>query len=130
MNIGPMASGAIPPESLDRLHGLADWMDGHADSILGTVASPFSGMSFRATRSAGGERINVFLPAWPTSRDLLLPGLMTLPTQATMLGSPSREALPVRRVDAGVVVTLPSAPSNATCSVLRVEARHPLIVRA
>ena len=130
LNIGPMASGAIPPESLDRLHGLAGWMDDHADSIHGTLASPFIGTSFRATRSAAGERINVFLPAWPTSRDLLLPGLVTVPTNASMLGHAQRESLPVRRVDAGVVITLPSAPSNATCSVLRVEAQHPLIVRA
>jgi len=129
LNVGPMDSGAIPTESIDRLQGLAQWMDDHADSIHGTLASPFEGTSYRATRSKGGERINVFLSAWPSSRELLLPGLLTVPTHATMLGS-SGQTLPIRRVDAGVVVTLPSAPSNATCSVLRVEARQPLIVRA
>ncbi len=128
LNIGPMASGAIPPESVDRLHGLARWMDRHGDAIHGTLASPFEGTSFRATRSALGDRINVFLPAWPMSRELLLPGLETLPTRAAMLGDHEAPPLSARRVDAGVVVTLPDRPTDPDCSVLRLEARTPLRV--
>jgi len=129
LNIGPMASGAIPPESIDRLHGLARWMDRHGDAIHGTLASPFEEAGFRATRSPLGDRVNVFLPQWPHSRELLLPGLESLPARAAMLGDSSVASLPVRRVDRGVVVTLPDRPTDADCSVLRIESRGPLRVR-
>jgi len=81
LNVGPLATGEIPPESIDRLQGLARWMDRHGDAIHGTSASPFEGTSFRATRSPLGDRVNVFLPNWPSTRELLLPGLRTLPAR-------------------------------------------------
>ncbi len=129
LNIGPMASGAIPPESIDRLQGLARWMDVHGDAIHATSASPFASAPFKATQSPGGDRINVFLPSWPGTRDLLLPGLTTLPSRVTLMGRSSLDVLPARLVDTGVVVTLPTAPADAVCSVVRVEARERLRVR-
>jgi alpha-L-fucosidase len=130
LNIGPTATGEIPPESIDRLHGLARWMDRHGDAIHGTVASPFAGAPFRATRSPLGERVNVFLPTWPTARELLLPGMTVVPSRATMMGASMLDTLPVRRVDKGVVVTLPTQASDPVCSVLRLEAREALRVGA
>lgn len=129
LNIGPTASGAIPEPSRERLHGLAGWMDRHGDAIHGTQASPFEGAPFRATQSAAGDRINVFLPSWPMSRELLLPGLEVVPSTARMLGGVGAAPLPVRRVDTGVVVTLPAQPTDAACSVLTLEARERLRVR-
>ena len=123
LNVGPMATGAIPPESIDRLQGLARWMDRHGDAIHGTVASPFAGTEFRATNSPLGNRVNVFLPNWPSSRELLLPGMQTLPWRATMMGGSASALLPVRRVDSGVVVTLPAKASDPVCSVVRVESQ-------
>lgn len=128
LNVGPMASGAIPPESVDRLHGLARWMDKHGDAIHGTLASPFAAAPFRSTRSVLGDRINVFLPQWPSGRELLLPGLQTLPSRVTMMGASALDVLPARRVDSGVVVTLPDGPSDPVSSVVRVEARTTLRV--
>ena len=129
LNVGPMASGAIPPESIDRLAGLARWMDRHGDAIHGTVASPFANAPFKATRSAAGDRINVFLPDWPTSRELLLPGLETVPSRVTMMGGSALEVLPARGVEAGVVVTLPAKASDPVSSVLRLDGRGVLTVR-
>jgi alpha-L-fucosidase len=126
LNVGPMASGELPPESVDRLQGLARWMDVHGDAIHATAASPFAKTSFRATRSPANDRINVFLSDWPRERELLLPGLRTLPTRATMMGTSRLDALPTRRVDNGVVVTLPAAASDTVCSVLRLESHSPM----
>ena len=131
LNVGPMASGALPTESIDRLQRLATWMAVHGEAIHGTMASPFEGAPFRATRKAvgrGGEALHVFLPQWPASRELLLPGLRTVPTQATLFGQRTRNLLPVRAVDAGVVVTLPPQATDPTCSVLRLQAPTPFRV--
>jgi alpha-L-fucosidase len=119
LNVGPRGDGSLPPESVERLEGLARWMSVHGEAIHGTQASPFDGLSFRVTRAA--RRLNCFLPEWPVQRELLLAGLRTTPTRAHMLGAPPRERLGVRRVDNGVVVTLPERPSDATCSVLALD---------
>ena len=130
LNVGPTATGEIPPESVDRLRGLARWMDRHGDAIHGTSASPFDTASMRATKSPLGDRINVFLSAWPSTRELLLPGLRILPSRATMMGASALDTLPMQRVDNGVVVTLPAQASDPVCSVLRLEAREVLRVGA
>ncbi|HMS03942.1 MAG TPA: hypothetical protein PKE51_13255, partial [Gemmatimonadaceae bacterium] len=62
----------------------------------------------------------------PGESELLLPGVQTLPTRAFMMGTRENEALPVRRVDGGLVVTLPSKPSDAVCSVLSVHMPNPI----
>ncbi len=128
LNVGPMATGEVPPESVDRLNGLARWMDVHGDAIHGTLASPFEKTPFRATRSRGGERINVFLTNWPSERELLLPGLRAMPSRITMMGASQLDVLPSRQVDSGLVVTLPNRASDPVCSVVRIEAKEALHV--
>jgi len=119
LNIGPTGTGAVPPESVDRLAGLHDWMKVHSEAIHGTEASPFEGASFRATRK--GKRLNVFLPEWPAQGELLLPGVTATPTKVRLLGGASNRSLPARGTDKGLVVTLPAARSNAVCSVLALD---------
>ena len=41
LNVGPMANGNIPPESLARLKDVGAWMRVNSSSIYGTTASPF-----------------------------------------------------------------------------------------
>ncbi len=118
LNIGPDGEGAVPPESVDRLRGLRDWMQRHGDAIHGTEASPFEGAGFRATRK--GKVLNVFLPKWPAERELLLPAVRTPPDSATMYGAPRDGALPTRLTERGVVVTLPADAPSSVCPVLRV----------
>jgi hypothetical protein len=91
----------------------------HGEAIHATQASPFDGLSFRVTR--GPRRLNCFLPQWPSARELLLPGLQSVPTRARMLGGARRERLGVRAVDNGIVVTLPERASDAVCSVLALD---------
>jgi alpha-L-fucosidase len=119
LNVGPRGDGTLPPESVDRLQGLAAWMKVHGEAIHATQASPFDGLSFRVTR--GPRRLNCFLPQWPSARELLLPGLQSVPTRARMLGGARRERLGVRAVDNGIVVTLPERASDAVCSVLALD---------
>ncbi len=51
LNVGPMASGEIPPESVERLRAVGDWMEVNSSSIYGTTASPFVRLKWgRATK--------------------------------------------------------------------------------
>jgi alpha-L-fucosidase len=119
LNVGPTGEGLVPPESVDRLQGLGRWMRVHGDAIHGTEASPFEKAGFRSTRKQ--KRLNCFLPEWPASRELLLPGVTSKPVRAQMLGDASRRALPVKPVEAGLVVSLPEHASDAVCSVVAVD---------
>jgi alpha-L-fucosidase len=124
LNVGPDGTGATPTPSVERLRGLADWMSVHQRAIHGTLASPFEGTAFRATRA--GNRLHCFLQNWPADTELLLPGVNTLPTRASMMGARAGDALPVRRVDRGLVVTLPPQAPDPICSVLAVEMPSPI----
>jgi alpha-L-fucosidase len=37
LNVSPMGDGRLPPEQLDRLDTIADWMSRHGESIIGTT---------------------------------------------------------------------------------------------
>ncbi|MCK6556759.1 alpha-L-fucosidase [Candidatus Binatia bacterium] len=37
LNVGPTGDGDLPPEQIERLDGVADWMARHGESIVGTV---------------------------------------------------------------------------------------------
>jgi alpha-L-fucosidase len=119
LNVGPTGEGRVPPESVERLEGLARWMKIHGEAIHATQASPFDGLAFRVTR--GARRLNCFLPEWPAQRELLLPGLRTTPSRGHLLGGAARERLATRQVDGGVVVALPERASDPVCSVLALD---------
>lgn len=37
LNVSPTSTGALPPEQVDRLVAIADWMERHGESIVGTT---------------------------------------------------------------------------------------------
>ncbi|MBI3569066.1 MAG: alpha-L-fucosidase [Gemmatimonadetes bacterium] len=119
LNIGPTGDGTVPPESVERLAGIGRWMRAHGEAIHGTLASPFEGTPYRATRR--DRRLNCFFDKWPSSPEVLLPGVRWKPEGAFMLGDPSRRSLDVRLEDRGAVITLPAKASDDVCSVLAVD---------
>ena len=114
LNVGPTGEGLIPDESVERLEGIGRWMNVHAEAIRGTSATPFEHAPFRAT--VKGDRVYIFLPTWPTERDLLVPKFNRTPTRARLMGNGG--ALTLRQVDAGTVVRLPEKSGDPVCSVL------------
>jgi len=127
LNIGPTGDGSVPPESVERLQGLARWMKLHGEAIHATQASPFEGLPFRVT--SADKRLNCFLPEWPAQRELLLPGLQSLP-HARMLGDRRRHLLGARQTDGGVVINLPERASDPVCSVLALDFEATPVVKA
>jgi alpha-L-fucosidase len=117
LNVGPTGEGRIPDESVTRLQGMGRWMAVHHDAIRGTEATPFARASFRATRRA--NRVFIFLPAWPSDRDLLVPRFDATPKRARLMSGGG--ALPLRQVDSGTVVRLPDRPGDPVCSVVVLE---------
>ena len=126
LNVGPTGEGLVPPESVERLDGIGRWMGAHADAIRGSNASPFENATFRATSKK--NQLYCFVPEWPASRALLLPGVRSLPRTAWMMGDAARQPLVAKQLDEGVMVTLPDRATDPVCSVLACEFDAPVRV--
>lgn len=109
LNVGPTAMGEIPPESVERLAKLGEWMAANGRAIYGTEAGPFRRVPWGyVTRRAGGARstdLNLIIFDWPADGRLLLPGLRTNVLEAWWLRQ--RGTLGTEQTPDGVVVRLP-----------------------
>jgi alpha-L-fucosidase len=133
LNVGPMANGRFPPESVERLRAIGAWMKRYGDAIYATSASPFGSLPWgRCTLKTDGERSTLYLHVFekPESGLLVLPGLGNEPLTATFLAGP-RLLLPIERRGTDVVIRVDCDLPDADCSViaLRIEGA-PIVYRA
>jgi alpha-L-fucosidase len=66
LNVGPTAEGLIPPESVERLAAIGDWMDVNAEAIYGSRlwTTYREGETIRYTYTGGAHVYAVSL-VWP-----------------------------------------------------------------
>jgi len=64
LNVSPRGDGSLPPEQLDRLDVLAQWMDRHAEAIHGTTAG-LEPWQFYGPSTRRGNRYYLFCLARP-----------------------------------------------------------------
>ena len=64
LNVSPRGDGSLPPEQIERLDAVADWMSRHARSIHGT-APGLEPWQFDGPSTRDGHRIHLFLIARP-----------------------------------------------------------------
>lgn len=103
LNIGPTGTGAIPPESVDRLREIGEWWKVNGESIRGTRASPFPAGHLpwgRCTiKSVGDGRTVLYLHVfdWPTSGPIIVPGIYNEPVARSVyvLGGRTSRSVPV-----------------------------------
>lgn len=128
LNIGPMADGRWPPEAVERMQAIAEWMRDHGDAIHGTSASLFAkATGFRSTTAA--RRVNLFIADWQAG-PLALPGLITTPTSAVLhLGKGRTTRLAIARTNDGHAVTLPDTAPPTLMPVITLKfSETPVVV--
>jgi alpha-L-fucosidase len=74
LNVGPTGEGLIPEASVERLAEIGRWMKVNSQAIYGTSASPFKKLPFDGRCTAKGNKLYLFVFAWPTE-GLKLSGL-------------------------------------------------------
>ena len=129
LNIGPMADGHFPPESVDRLREIGDWMKVNGDSIYGTSASPFPDLPWgRCTQKASGSKVRLYLHVfdWPRNGKLLVPGLQSPVKSCEYLAG----AMPLRTYTSadGVLISLPGKQPDSIDTVIVLEVKSPLLI--
>jgi alpha-L-fucosidase len=123
LNVGPTAEGSFPPESIERLRDIGQWMKTNGSSIYDTRASVFGSLPFgRCTVRVGDEHAKIYLHVfdWPETNELELPGLANEPQRAYLLAAPDRE-LAVSKRHATVRIALPERAPDPVCSVVVLE---------
>lgn len=115
LNVGPTATGEFPPESVERLAEIGEWMDENGEAIYGTSASPCEAPAWgRITRK--GDQLYLLVFDWPKDGKLLVP-LETVATACHLLESPER-TFEVSMEGDGVSVALTGEPTNSHATVI------------
>jgi len=108
LNIGPMPTGKIQLEFVERLHAIGQWLGSNGEAIYGTRGGPLPPGSWGVTTQKAGE-IYVHVLDW--NSDLLaLSKLPAFKTAKLLVGGAS---VPVTRVKGGVVLHLPEKRDEA-----------------
>ncbi len=120
LNVGPMANGEIPPESLTRLKDVGSWMKVNSSSIYGTTASPFVRLPWgRATKKQYPNATELFLHIfdWPTDGQLAVDGLHSEVIGAYFLADYQYQ-ISVTKSAKGWVLNLPDEPLDNVNTVV------------
>ena len=112
LNVGPTAEGEFPPESIERLQAIGEWMETNGQAIYSTSASPFADLEWgRCTQKSlknGNTRLYLHVFDWPSDGELTVPGIYNRPVQARLLSDSAAGVLPVFRKDDGGGVSVES----------------------
>ena len=116
LNIGPMPTGKVQPEFIERLHAMGQWMEKNGDTIYGTRGGPITPRSWGVSTQKGG---GVFLHVldW-TDEYLALPELPGI-TGAHVFGS--NAALEIKPLNGGLLLRLPKEKRDAIDTIVVLE---------
>ncbi len=118
LNIGPDAEGVIPAPSVERLRESGRWVHANGESIYGTTASRFRRLPWgRSTTKGNTIYLHVF--DWPADGRLVVPGLKSPVSRATLLAS--GQSLAAKADGPDLVLTLPVAAPDPVASVIKLE---------
>ena len=121
LNIGPTSEGVFPPESIERLHDIGQWMKVNSESIYETSASPFRNLSWgRCTQKDinGNTRLFLHVFDWPENGKLIVPGIYNNPIGAFLLSDINKSPLDFERKEDALVITVPAAAPDSINSVV------------
>ena len=128
LNIGPTAAGVFPPESVERLQQIGEWMKVNGESIYGTSTSPFRKLSWgRCTQKSinGNTRLYLHIFDQPKNGELVVPGIFNNPLKSYMLADKNQTVLDVETKGASIIIKVPSPLPDTinTVVVLDVEGK-------
>ena len=124
LNVGPMADGTFPQESVAILKGMGQWMKQNGEAIYGSSASPFAPVEWgRITKKEGAVTTILYLHVfdWPKEGRLVTPAFPNQLVSVKLLGS--NKKIKAKTGKAGVEISLPGTAPNKIASVIKMEVK-------
>ena len=108
LNIGPMPTGKIQPEFVERLRAIGKWLERNGESIYGTRAGPVAPASWGVTTEKAGK---IYVHVLDSPGDLLALSKLPAIKSANLLttGAP----VEISRLKGGIVLHLPQQRDEA-----------------
>jgi len=102
LNIGPMSTGEVSPEFVERLHAMGAWLDKNGEAIYGTRGGPITPRPWGVS-TVKGDRVYLHVLDWKDEFLSLpeLPGIQ----QAHVFGTGAK--LELSRLNGGTLLHLP-----------------------
>ncbi len=119
LNVGPRSDGTFPPEAVDRLKAIGEFMNRSGEGIYDTQASSFETLPWgRSTTKRLGKTTKLYLHVfdWPKNGKLLVPGIGNKPLGAHVMGHEGMEV--AKRSGGDIVVTVPKDMPYPYCTTV------------
>jgi alpha-L-fucosidase len=102
LNIGPMATGKVQPEFVERLQAIGQWMDKYGDAVYGTRGGPITPRSWGVSTQKGN---NIYLHVLDWKDEYLaLPDFQDI-KEAHLFGADTK--LELKALSGGLLLHLP-----------------------
>ena len=102
LNIGPMSTGEVSPEFVERLHAMGAWLEKNGETIYGTRGGPITPRPWGVS-TVKGDKVYLHVLDWKDEY-LVLPDLPGI-GQAHLYGSTTK--LDLSRLNGGTLLHLP-----------------------
>jgi alpha-L-fucosidase len=116
LNIGPMPTGGVQPEFVERLRAMGQWLEKNGDTIYGTRGGPITPRSWGVSTQKGNE---IFLHVLDWSDEYLalpdVPGIKA----AHLFGS--NTPLELKPLNGGLLLHLPKQNSDPMDTIVVLE---------
>jgi len=117
LNVGPTSEGLIPPESVERLKEVGDWMKVNGEAIYGTTKSPLKSQPSWGRITQKGITLYLHVFDWPADGKITVPGLKNRVSYARLLAT--GEKLEATSDADGVTLHVPAtAPDKISSTIL------------
>ena len=90
LNIGPTAQGVVPQPSVERLTQVGDWLRVNHDSVYGAGPSPYPYELPWGIITTKPSKMYLHVFNWPKDRQLILYGLKSKVTSASLLATKAK----------------------------------------
>jgi alpha-L-fucosidase len=125
LNVGPTAEGEFPPESVDILAKIGQWMKVNGEAVYGTRASPWGLFPWgRCTKkeTPAGTILYFSVFDWPSDGKLVIPGFSNKVISAKLIATGAKLKASVSKQGV-LTVSLPAAAPDIIASVVKVEVK-------